>query len=64
MPYHITGKNLSGLTLLTIHIDSFDQDDPLITEADLLNAVKSFLLTVPGVTQTKTQKQEWVTTYI
>jgi hypothetical protein len=62
--YLITGRTSGGSPVVSIHLDSINQEDPIVNEIDVVNAVRTFLLTVPNVTQTVAQKQEWVSSYV
>lgn len=62
--YLISGKKTGGATVLAIHLDGVDQDDAVVDELDVVNAIKAYLMTVPGVVTTVAQKNEYVTTYV
>lgn len=60
--YTITGKTAAGTTLIQLHVDGIYQDDPIVPELDVIEGVRAYLETLPGVGQTTAQKQELVTT--
>lgn len=62
--YLITGRASGGSAVVSVHIDAINQDDPVIDEMQAVNAMKAFVLTVPGVTSLVTQKTESVTTLV
>ncbi|MFJ4624218.1 hypothetical protein [Streptomyces sp. NPDC088812] len=62
--YLISGRKSGGSTVLAVHLDGIDQDDVVVDEVDVVNAIKAYLMTVPGVTSTIAQKNEYVTTYV
>lgn len=62
--YQVTGRKSSGAAVLSIHIDAIDQDEVVVGEQDVVDMVKAYLLTVPGVVTTVAQKNEYVTTYV
>ncbi len=62
--YLISGKKAGGATVLAIHLDGVDQDEAVVDEIDVVNAIKAYLMTVPGVTSTVAQRNEYVTTYV
>lgn len=62
--YLISGRKSGGATVLAIHLDGIDQDETVVDELDVVNAVKAYLMTVPGVVSTLAQKNEYVTTYV
>lgn len=62
--YLIMGRTAQGVTLLSIHVDAVNQDEPVVDELAVVNAVKAFLMTVPGVAMTVAQKTESVTTLV
>ena len=62
--YLIMGRNSGGSTVLSVHIDAVNQDDPIIPEMDVINSMKAFVLSAPGVVATVTQRTESVTTLV
>lgn len=62
--YLIMGRSVTSAPVLSIHVDAINQDEQVVSEIDVVNAVKAYLMTVPGVTQTVAQKGEWVTTNV
>lgn len=62
--YLITGRTAGGAQPLSIHVDAINQEDPIVEEMAVINAVKAFVMTVPGVITTVTQKTESVTTIV
>lgn len=62
--YLVMGRTAQGTTPLTIHVDAINQDEPVVAELDVVNAVKAYLLTVPGIIATVAQKTESVTTLV
>jgi hypothetical protein len=62
--YLITGRAAGGSAVLSVHIDAINQDDPVVPEMDVVNAMKEYVRSVPGVAGIQTQKTESVTTLV
>jgi hypothetical protein len=62
--YMVTGKTLGGTSLISVRIDAIDQDDQIVSELDVIEGIRAYLMTLPGVGQTAAQKQELVTTIL
>jgi len=62
--YLIMGRASGGSPVLSVHIDAINQDDAVIDEMQAVNAMKTFVLSVPGVATIVTQKTESVTTLV
>jgi hypothetical protein len=62
--YLIIGRTTGGSQILSVHIDAINQDEQVVPEMDVINAMKAFMLTVPGLTGTITQRTESVTTIV
>jgi hypothetical protein len=62
--YLIIGRGTGGSVVLTVHIDAINQDEQVIDEIDAVHVMRNYMLTVPGVLTTITQKTESVTTIV
>ena len=47
--YQITGRNGDGAPLVSVSIGSIDQEEHVVEEIDVVNAVRAFLASVDGV---------------
>jgi len=62
--YVITAKNPSGAPLVSVNIAAINQEQQVVPEVDVVNAVRTFLASVDGVGSVVAQKYEQVITVI
>ncbi|MEU5596809.1 hypothetical protein [Streptomyces sp. NPDC020298] len=62
--YVITAKNASAEPMVSVQISAISQEGTVVEELDVVNAVRSFLSTVPGVASVTAQKFEQVITTV
>lgn len=62
--YVIAGKSAGGSPLFSIAIGSVDQDEMIVDDLDVVNAVRAFAAAVPGVSQVVAQKYAQVITVV
>ncbi|MFJ8784951.1 hypothetical protein [Streptomyces sp. NPDC102476] len=62
--YQVTGRSSEGSPLVTVSVSSIDQDQQVISELDIVNAVRDRLKTVPGVELVVARKYEQVITTV
>jgi hypothetical protein len=62
--YQVTGRNGEGSPLVTVSISSIDQDQPVVSELAIVNAVRDGLAGVPGVESVVKRKFEQVITVV
>lgn len=62
--YVITGKNRSGEPLVSVNIAAINQEQQVVPEVDVVNAVRLFLASVDGVSSVMAQKYEQIITVI
>lgn len=61
--YVVTGK-ANGSPLVSVSIDGINQEPVIMPEIDVVNAVREFLATVPGMQTVVAQKYEQVITIV
>lgn len=61
--YQVTGRNGDG-PLVTVSISSIDQDQQVVSEMAIVNAVRDRLTAVPGVELVVARKYEQVITTV
>ena len=62
--YLITGKNGSGEPMVQVNIAAINQEQQVVAEIDVVNAVRTFLASVDGVGSVVAQRYEQVITVI
>lgn len=62
--YVITGKNNAGEPLVSVNISGINQDQPIVTEIDVVNALRQYLASVSGVSVVVAQRYEQVITIV
>lgn len=62
--YTLTGRSGEGAALVLVSIDSIDQENAVVAEIDVVEAVRGVLLTAPGVQQVVARKYEQVITVV
>lgn len=62
--YVITGRNPSNEPLLSVNISGINQDSQVVAEIDVVNAVRQYMATVPGVQSVVAQRYEQVITVV
>lgn len=62
--YVITGKSGSGEPVVSVNIAGVNQEQQVVAEIDVVNAVRDFLASVDGVGSVVAQKYEQVITVI
>jgi hypothetical protein len=62
--YQVTGRSSEGSPRVTVSVSSIDQDQQVISELDIVNAVRDRLKTVPGVELVVARKYEQVITTV
>jgi hypothetical protein len=62
--YVITGKNGSGESVVAVQISAISQEGTVVPELDVVNAVRAFIGTVPGIGSVVAQKFEQVITNV
>lgn len=62
--YVITGRNSNNEALVSVSISGISQDAPIVTELDVVNALRQYLTGVSGVQSVVAQKYEQVITVV
>ena len=62
--YVITAKNASAEPVVSVQISAINQEGTVVPEIDIVNAVRTFLATTPGVVSVTAQKYEQVITVV
>lgn len=62
--YQITGRNSEVSPIVSVTIGSIDQEQHVIDDMTVVNAVRACLLAVPGVASVMAQKYEQVITTV
>ena len=62
--YQVAGRNNEGTPVILVSIGSIDQDTHLVDDITVVNAVRTCLAAVPGVSSVVAQKYEQVITNI
>ncbi|MFI0233168.1 hypothetical protein [Streptomyces sp. NPDC017086] len=62
--YQVTGKNSEGMPVVAVSLASIDQEQQLVSEMTIVNAVRNCLAAVPGVQSVMARKFEQVITTV
>ncbi|NUS26924.1 MAG: hypothetical protein HOV92_22230 [Streptomyces sp.] len=62
--YQVTGRNASGEPLCSVSIGSVDQEQQVLGEMDVVNAVRAVVAAAPGVGSVVVRKFEQVITIV
>lgn len=62
--YTATARNSEGSPVVSVTIGSIDQEQQIVTEIDIANAVRAFLASVAGVESVVVRKYEQVITIV
>ncbi|BCM70849.1 MULTISPECIES: hypothetical protein [Streptomyces] len=62
--YQVTGRNNEGSPLVSVSIGAIDQEQHVVDEMTVVNAVRNCLLAVPGVQSVLAQKYQQVITNV
>jgi hypothetical protein len=60
----ITGRNTGGTPLISVGISGIDQEPPIVDELTVVNAVRTYLASLPGVQVVVAQKYEQTITVV
>lgn len=62
--YTVIGRNAEGMPLVQVSIGSIDQEQRVVEEIDVVNAVRNHLAALPGVQSVVARKYEQVITVV
>jgi hypothetical protein len=62
--YVVTGKNASGEPLVSLQLAAINQEQPILDDIDVVDALRTFLLGRPEVESVVAQRYEQVITVI
>lgn len=62
--YQVIGRSGEGSPLVTVSVSSIDQDQQVVSELAVVNAVRACLAVVPGVELVVARKYEQVITTV
>jgi hypothetical protein len=62
--YQVTGRSSEGSPLVTVSVSSIDQDQQVVPELTVVNAIRDCLKGVPGVELVVARKYEQVITTV
>jgi hypothetical protein len=62
--YQVTGRSGQGSPLVTVSISSIDQDQQVVSELAIVDAVRDGLAAAPGVESVVARKYEQVITTV
>ncbi|MES9522475.1 hypothetical protein [Streptomyces capoamus] len=62
--YVITARNSSVETVVSVQISAINQEGSAVPELNVVNAVRQYLASVPGVASVQAQKFEQVITVV
>jgi len=62
--YQVIGRSSGGSPLVTVSVSSIDQDQQVVSELEIVDAVRDRLAAVPGVGSVVARKYEQVITTV
>ena len=62
--YQVTAKSAAGFPMVAVSITSIDQDEKVVEEIEVVDAVRDFLAGADGVVSVVAQKYEQVITVV
>ena len=62
--YTVTGRNSEVMPIVSVQISGIDQEQPVVDEMTVVNAVRTCLTQVPGVESVVAKRYEQVITIV